>query len=134
MSRVEDGRIGKADRATHASTEPASSLGHPVSVPLRERLLAKFQAMPAQGTGWVKFDGTGATEIWDDGKRLVNPDGPEAAEIITDLLEALEGLIDDFPQPATDNEYELIQWGLAPEEAKRIVRAVRAIAKARGEA
>ena len=50
-----------------------------------------------------------------------------------ELLDALDGLIDGFPLPATVNEYELVQAGCDPTEARKIAAAVAAIAKARGQ-
>lgn len=51
-----------------------------------------------------------------------------------DLLEALEGMLADLPIPPTDCEYELVQAGCDPTEARKIAAAYAAIAKARGAA
>jgi hypothetical protein len=59
-----------------------------------ERLRRKVQVQPAQGSGSLKINADGScdveTKIWDDGKRLANPDGPEAADTIERLVAALE--------------------------------------------
>ena len=52
---------------------------------LVERLRAKAQVLPAQGGGKISFGGEASYYITDDGRRLTNPDGPEAADRITDL-------------------------------------------------
>jgi hypothetical protein len=53
---------------------------------LVERLRRKMQRLPAQGGGTISSDGTATSYITDDGMRLVNPDGPAAADRITALL------------------------------------------------
>ncbi len=50
-----------------------------------------------------------------------------------DLLAALHGLLDGFPLPATANEYELVQAGCDPTEARKIAAARAAILKAEGD-
>ena len=61
---------------------------------IETRLRRKHQAMPAQGSASLGTDGLGNTVstsyITDDGMRLVNPDGPEAAELIATLRKQLE--------------------------------------------
>jgi hypothetical protein len=52
-----------------------------------ERLRRKVQVQPAQGSGGISFDRdsnmiASEMQIWDDGKRYANPDGPEAAALI----------------------------------------------------
>jgi hypothetical protein len=54
---------------------------------LLERLLRKEQRFPVQGGGSLSTDGKVTSYITDDGKRLVNPDGPEAAQAILILSE-----------------------------------------------
>ena len=51
----------------------------------------------------------------------------------SEMLEALECLLDGFPFPHTANEYELVQAGCEPMEARKIAKARAAIAKARGQ-
>jgi hypothetical protein len=53
---------------------------------LVERLRRKMQRLPAQGGGTISSDGTATSYITDDGMRLVNPDGPAAANRLTALL------------------------------------------------
>jgi hypothetical protein len=50
---TDNGRLGVADRATQASPEPASSLGHSVSVPDAQRVqrwFRSFDSAPRDGT------------------------------------------------------------------------------------
>lgn len=77
-----------ADRAEAA--EALRTLGaNPMTDELVERLLRKVQVQPAQGSGSLgtRADGTleAKSQIWDDGYRLANPDGPEAAARIQSL-------------------------------------------------
>jgi hypothetical protein len=61
-----------------------------------ERLRLKVQRFPATGGGSIGIDANGKTVsssyIIDDGKRYANPDGPEAADTIAALFEALKAL------------------------------------------
>ena len=64
---------------------------------LVERLRRKRQVQPEQGSGSITVDPvTGETTvkctITDDGYRLVNPDGPEAATLIEQLHKKVERL------------------------------------------
>lgn len=52
---------------------------------LVERLRAKRQAVPPFGSASMSSDGKFTCTISDDGKRLVNPDGPAAADLIDSL-------------------------------------------------
>ena len=64
---------------------------------LVERLRAKWQALPASGGGSISFGECASHYITDDGKRFVNPDGPEAADELTRLTAEnarLRGLIE----------------------------------------
>lgn len=58
-----------------------------------KRLLAKRQVLPMQGGASLGTDSLGnhvsTSYIIDDGMRLVNPDGPEAADTIEALCDAL---------------------------------------------
>ena len=47
-----------------------------------------------------------------------------------ELLAALQGLLEGVPLPETVNEYELVQAGCTPDEARKFAAAVAAIAKA----
>jgi hypothetical protein len=67
---------------------------------LVERLRRKVQKLPAQGSGFMSVDGggnvTSGGHIYDDGKRLVNPDGLKAADTIeaqATRIEALEAAL-----------------------------------------
>ena len=63
------------------------------ALPICEKLRRKEQLFPAQGGGGIGrgLDGqvTVTSYITDDGFRLVNPDGPEAADLLEQLVEAL---------------------------------------------
>ena len=63
-------------------------------IDLVERLTRKVQKLPAMGGGSIGLDANGKTTvtsyITDDGYRLANPDGPEAAGTIIRLQAALE--------------------------------------------
>lgn len=61
---------------------------------LVERLRREVQKFPATGGGIVSTDGTGSTYITDNGMRLANPDGPEAADLITALRDRVRELED----------------------------------------
>lgn len=54
---------------------------------LVERLRRKAQYFPEQGGGTISADGKSTSYITDDGMRLVNPDGPEAADFIESALQ-----------------------------------------------
>lgn len=64
------------------------------------KLTRKAQVLPSQGGGFIGIDKDGKTisgsYITDDGKRLVNPDGPEAAEIIKELVKAARPFADSI--------------------------------------
>lgn len=63
---------------------------------LVERLRRKEQLTPGMGSTTVSRNDDGSLKIeqhiWDDGKRLVNPDGPEAADEITRLTAKLAAI------------------------------------------
>ena len=63
------------------------------ALPICAKLRRKEQLFPAQGGGGIGrgLDGqvTVTSYITDDGFRLVNPDGPEAADLLEQLVEAL---------------------------------------------
>jgi len=48
-----------------------------------------------------------------------------------ELLEALEGLLDGLP--ASESDYELVQAGLDPKEARKVAAAFAAARNARGD-
>jgi len=52
-----------------------------------ERLRRKKRCLPPQGGGSISTDGQVTSYVTDDGMRLVNPDGPEAADEIERLRE-----------------------------------------------
>lgn len=63
--------------------------------PICGKLTRKAQVLPPQGSGYIARHPTtdlpvAKIQTWDDGKRLANPDGPEAAAVIESLVEALE--------------------------------------------
>jgi hypothetical protein len=99
--------------------------------PLVERLRAKRQVLPAFGSATITSDGRTTSYITDDGKRLVNPDGPEAADTITELLEALEAWV-TYSDRDDDGHDTGEQMMLDYATALSLTRA--AIARARGGA
>ena len=56
------------------------------------RLRRKIAVWPAQGSGSLSSDGKVTSHIYDDGKRLINPDGPQAAALLTTLAARNEQL------------------------------------------
>jgi hypothetical protein len=68
---------------------------------LVQRLRRKAQLMPVTGGGSASSDGKHTSYIRDDGMRLVNPDGPEAA----DRIERHEA----FKQEVSDTLQEYIE-------------------------
>jgi hypothetical protein len=97
-------------------------------IPICEKLERKVQVLPAQGSGFVSIDSKGrvrsGSAIRNDGKRLANPDGPEAAAIIKELVEALSAISDDsvFNQQRfaedTDADYFLRCFKAVKERAR----------------
>lgn len=80
------------------------------------KLHRKSQRMPMLGGCVVSGDGSAKTYITDDGMRLVNPDGPEAAEALTtlqsrviELEEALKALMECWPSGTLPNAKVCVQ-------------------------
>lgn len=98
-----------------------------------ERLRRKAQVTPATGGGTISIGGEASHYITDDGRRHINPDGPEAADTIECLLEALEAVVEG-------NELVAGHHGInARKEAAEhpyspMGKAYAAIRQARGEA
>jgi hypothetical protein len=71
----------------HRVCEIPSTPAHPVggAGDIVERLTRKVQVMPSQGGATLASDGSFTSYTTDDGKRLANPDGPEAADLIQSL-------------------------------------------------
>lgn len=79
-----------------------------------ERLRRKAQLMPMLGGGNIKIAGgdpyrphaiTSSSYITDDGMRLVNPDGPEAATEIETLRAALRETLETVDHIKSGGEY-----------------------------
>lgn len=105
---------------------------------LVERLLRKEQVFPARGGGAIRLR-SGSAEascyITDDGKRLVNPDGPEASDEITRLraeLASLRGAVQgEGFQAAWDSVGSLPPCDFSEAEVSALFAAIRAQAKER---
>lgn len=81
-----------------ATVEPMSDTD------LKVRLRKKRQAMPVLGGGTISLGGEASHYITDDGMRLINPDGPEAAteiERLEGVIEGLRGALEPFANVAT---------------------------------
>lgn len=112
---------------------------------LVERLRRKEQRFPVQGGGSIGIDRKGnrvsTSYVTDDGMRLANPDGPEAADRITALEaenarlrealtiaeESLDQLLDDM---GDDGQCVCID---AKEEAVEALATVRAALQHNGD-
>jgi hypothetical protein len=84
-------------------------------LPICERLRRKERRLPATGGGSIGTDADGKTTVTsyvtDDGRRLVNPDGPEAADTIEALVEALSAIASQaICYGMSADETELRDW------------------------
>jgi hypothetical protein len=72
-------------------TDPTTKSPDVSTLPIVERLRRKVQRFPATGGGSIGIGADGKTTsssyVTDDGYRLANPDGPEAAGTIEELIE-----------------------------------------------
>lgn len=91
---------------------------------LIERLRRKVQVTPAIGGGSICADGTSTWYTTDDGYRLANPDGPEAADTLSayqDRIERLEEALgqmvsawEALPGPHHYSVSEVQKWLVGP--------------------
>lgn len=84
---------------------------------LLERLRERWQQLPPTGGGNIAVGGHASHYITDDGKRLINPDGPAAATAIEAILGELDALrggwlpIESAPKDGT----EVQLFGMSPD-------------------
>ena len=99
---------------------------------IAERLRRKARTMPQMGGGFISETPTSAqtikagSYISDDGMRLVNPDGPEAAAEIERLRAALQHSREAVTKECAD----VAEWNsYYPQEGEDIAKAIRALSQ-----
>ena len=93
---------------------------------LLERLARKHQVFTALGGGTISHEGASTSYITDDGMRLANPDGPEAATAIRQLMAENERLRDTMKEIG----HSMKQAGVPGNDWRREIKLTSSIVSA----